>query len=42
MKGQIDIELQRLIRARYNTAVENWSEWKCLEIGHGVVIIYLG
>ena len=32
MKGQIDIELQRLIRARYNTAVENWSEWKWLEI----------
>ncbi len=28
MKGQVDIELQRLIRARYNTAVENWSEWK--------------
>ncbi|MGQ6398663.1 hypothetical protein ACUNEX_21175, partial [Serratia sp. IR-2025] len=42
MKGQVDIELQRLIRARYNTAVENWSEWKWLEIGHGVVIIYLG
>lgn len=42
MEGQIDIELQRLIRARYNTAVENWSEWKWLEIGHGVVIIYLG
>ncbi|STW06033.1 Uncharacterised protein [Klebsiella grimontii] len=42
MKDKIDVELQRLIRARYNTAGENWSEWKWLEIGHGVVIIYLG
>jgi len=42
MKDQIDIKLQRLIRARYNAAVENWSEWKWLGIVHGVVIIYLG
>ncbi|CAI1005812.1 Uncharacterised protein [Serratia quinivorans] len=42
MKNQVDIKLQRLIRARYDAVFENWSEWKWLEIGPSGATIYLG
>lgn len=41
MENQVDIKLRRLIRTRYNAALEDWSGWKWLEIGHGAVTIYL-
>lgn len=42
MKKQVDIKLQKLIRARYDAAFDNWSEWKWLEIAPGLATIYLG